>query len=93
MLLNTLMTKVRLQINVWQEVSQQRSDIRKLSDRLLDDIGLTSFHADREGNRPFWDIEEKGESPFKRPYNTELVLKLKRAHFTKVLSIHDLMDE
>jgi len=93
MQLNTLMSKVRLQINVWREATQQRSDIRKLSDHLLDDIGLTRFHAGREGNRPFWNIEQKGESPFKRPNNAELVLKLNRIHFANVLSIHDLMDE
>ncbi len=48
MLLNTMMSKARLQINVWRKVSQQRSDIRKLSNHLLDDIGLTRFHADIE---------------------------------------------
>jgi len=83
MLLNTLMPKVRLQINVWREVSQQRSDIRKLSDHLLDDIGLTSFHAGREGNRSFWDIEEKGEPPSKHPNNTELASKTKTCTLCK----------
>ena len=83
MLLNTLMPKVRLQINVWREVSQQRGDIRKLNDHLLDDIGLTRFHAGREGNRPFWDIEENGESPFKHPNNTELAAKTKTCTLCK----------
>lgn len=62
MLLNTLMSKARLQINVWREVSQQRSDIRKLSDHLLDDIGLSRAHADRAVNRPFWDNTDKYDS-------------------------------
>ena len=53
MLLNTLLSKVRLQIHVSQERSQQRSDIRKLSDHLLDDIGMTRFHAERVVNSPF----------------------------------------
>lgn len=62
MLLNMLISKARLQINVWREVSQQRSDIRKLSDHLLDDIGLHRTHADREINRRFWDTQEKYSS-------------------------------
>ena len=71
MLLNTMMSKARLQINVWRKVSQQRSDIRKLSDHLLEDIGLTRFHADIEVNRPFWDIRESGKSPYGKFENTE----------------------
>jgi uncharacterized protein YjiS (DUF1127 family) len=71
MLLNTLLSKVRLQIHVSQERSQQRSDIRKLSDHLLDDIGMTRFHAERVVNSPFWDIQVNSESPFEHPVNTE----------------------
>jgi uncharacterized protein YjiS (DUF1127 family) len=72
MLLNTLMTKFRFQINVWREVSQQRREIKKLSDHLLDDIGLTRIHADRQVNRPFWDIAENCDSSsFKHHRNTE----------------------
>ena len=72
MLINTLTSKIRLQIKVWRKASQQRSDIRKLSDHLLDDIGLTRFHAEREINRPFWDITTGKESSFKNHRNTGL---------------------
>jgi uncharacterized protein YjiS (DUF1127 family) len=86
MLLNTLMTKVRLQINVWREVSQQRSDIRKLSDHLLDDIGLTRTHADRQVNRPFWDIAEKCDSSsFKHLRNTEIISQVRTCTIFKCI--------
>ena len=86
MLLNTLMSKVRFQINVWREVSQQRSDIRKLSDHLLDDIGLTRTHADREVNRSFWDIAEKGDSSsFKYHRNSEMTSRFRTCTICKCL--------
>lgn len=67
MRINTLISKVRAKLNVWQDVSQQRRDMRKLSDHLLDDIGLAPIHAEREGNRPFWDISDKcNPSTFKQ---------------------------
>jgi len=72
MLISTLLSKVRLQINAWREVSQHRSDIRKLSDHLLDDIGLTRTHAEREINRPFWDITEKYDSSVSRHHRNNV---------------------
>ena len=86
MRLNTLMSKVRLQINVWREATQQRSDIRKLSDHLLDDIGLTRTSADREVNRPFWDIAEKGDSSsFKYHRNSEMTSRFRTCTICKCL--------
>jgi uncharacterized protein YjiS (DUF1127 family) len=71
MLLNTLLSKIRLQIHVSREVSRKRRDIRRLSDHLLDDIGMTHFHAKRVVNSPFWDMQENSEPPSEHPVNTE----------------------
>ena len=71
MLLNTLLSQVRLQIHVSREVSRQRRDIKRLSNHLLDDIGMTRFHAERVINSPFWDIQVNSESPSEHPVNTE----------------------
>jgi len=85
MLLNTLLSQVRLQIHVSREVSRQRRDIKRLSNHLLDDIGMTRFHAERVINSPFWDIQENSEPPSEHPVNTEATYKTKTCpHFKGV---------
>jgi uncharacterized protein YjiS (DUF1127 family) len=38
----------------WRRRAGQRDDLRRLTDRQLDDIGLTRAEAEREAAKPFW---------------------------------------
>jgi len=37
-------------------VSRQRRELVRMSDQQLHDIGVTRDDAEREANRPFWDL-------------------------------------
>ena len=39
---------------VWLERARQRSALRDLDDRALDDIGIGRPEAEREARKPFW---------------------------------------
>lgn len=41
----------------WAEVSTQRRRLLSLSDRMLEDIGISHDQARLEGARSFWDIQ------------------------------------
>jgi len=41
-------------IRRWRRTARDRRDLLKLSDALLEDIGLTRADIAREANRPFW---------------------------------------
>ncbi len=38
----------------WQRRANERNDMRHLSDRMLDDMGITRADANIEANKPFW---------------------------------------
>jgi uncharacterized protein YjiS (DUF1127 family) len=49
---------------VWQERGRQRRALRRLDDRLLDDIGVTRAAATREAGAPFWRFgPRRGRTP------------------------------
>lgn len=56
MLIMTLATQLKNRIGQFREVSRQRRELRRISDHLLKDIGLSRVDADREAARPFWDL-------------------------------------
>lgn len=41
-------------INVWISRNQQRRALRRLDARLLRDIGVNHYDAQREAEKPFW---------------------------------------
>jgi uncharacterized protein YjiS (DUF1127 family) len=41
-------------IPLWLERTRQRRDLRGLDARLLTDIGLSRYDAEREAAKPFW---------------------------------------
>lgn len=45
---------------IWRaiEVRRQRDDLSKLDDRALADIGVTRHEANKEANRPVWDLTQ-----------------------------------
>lgn len=40
----------------WLEVRRQRRHLLSMSDAMLRDIGLSRADAEREADRPFWDL-------------------------------------
>lgn len=38
----------------WRERARERRQLQTMSDRLLNDIGLTRADTERETNKPFW---------------------------------------
>ena len=65
MLLTGLFKRGWKQIRVWREIAHERSELRRLSETLARDIGISRTDAEREADRPFWD--------YNRP--TDCVLK------------------
>ena len=45
---------LRTQLQIWQERSAGRGELRGLTDRDLRDIGVTRSEAEAEGRKPFW---------------------------------------
>ena len=45
-------------------VARQRRQLRHLSDRQLDDLGLTRGAAEREAQRPLWDLPKRHRGNF-----------------------------
>ena len=62
MLLWTLAKRGWDQVIMWREISRQRNELRRLSESLAKDIGISRAEAEREADRHFWDYdrEEQG---------------------------------
>jgi len=58
MLLTTAIARINHRLVTWQSVSRQRRELRRISDHLLKDVGLSRVDADREAARPFWDTDD-----------------------------------
>lgn len=41
-------------VAVWYRNYKTRKALAEMSDRLLDDIGISSYEAGQESRRPFW---------------------------------------
>ena len=55
MLLSALMKKGWNQIRMWREIAHERRELRRLSEAIAKDIGISRAEAEREADRPFWD--------------------------------------
>ena len=55
MLLSALMRRGWNQLRLWREVSRERRELRRLSEYIAKDIGISRADAEREADRPFWD--------------------------------------
>jgi uncharacterized protein YjiS (DUF1127 family) len=47
------------QIKMWREIARERSELRRLSETLAKDIGISRAEAEREADRPFWDCNRQ----------------------------------
>jgi len=52
--LAVLMRAVVAMVLAWRRRAGKRDDLRRLTDRQLDDIGLSRAEAEREAAKPFW---------------------------------------
>ncbi len=66
MLLSVLMKRSWDKIRMWREISRQRSELRRLSEFLSKDIGISRAEAEREADRPFWDYDREVSSVLPR---------------------------
>ncbi len=55
MLLSASMKRGWSKIRLWREISRERSELRRLSEHIAKDIGISRADAEREADRPFWD--------------------------------------
>lgn len=56
-LVNQILTKIQ----IWRQISAQRSQLNELSDNILKDIGLSRIDAEREASRYFLDSGSKSD--------------------------------
>ncbi|WP_372572829.1 DUF1127 domain-containing protein [Ruegeria jejuensis] len=54
-LLAALAVRFAATVTRWEQRRRTRVNLSYLDDRLLSDVGLTRWQADRESARPFWD--------------------------------------
>ncbi len=66
MLLVGLFKRGWKQIRVWREVAHERGELRRLSEVLAKDIGISRAEAEREADRPFWDYARPADCVPKR---------------------------
>ena len=49
-------------IRMWREIARQRSQLRRFSEYLAKDIGISRVDAEREADRHFWDYQDEGQA-------------------------------
>ena len=50
-----LADKIVARLLLWRQVAVQREELGRMSDELLNDIGISRAEAVHEAHRPFWD--------------------------------------
>lgn len=62
MMMFSLANKVLAKILFWREIHMERSQLSRMSEDLLKDIGISKVEADHEARRPFWDTAAFADS-------------------------------
>jgi uncharacterized protein YjiS (DUF1127 family) len=57
MLLSALIKRNWDKIRLWRQIAHERSELRRLSEFIAKDIGISRADAEREADRPFWDSD------------------------------------
>jgi uncharacterized protein YjiS (DUF1127 family) len=52
--MNTVINQFKSRIAEWRRRSRSRSELRRLADADLRDLGVTRCDAESEGGKPFW---------------------------------------
>ena len=61
MLLSVYLKKVWDKVRMWREIARQRNQLRRYSEYLAKDIGISRADAEREAERHFWDYQDHGQ--------------------------------
>lgn len=59
MLLSALIKRGWDKVRMWREIARQRNQLRRFSEYLAKDIGISRADAEREADRPFWDYQRE----------------------------------
>lgn len=59
MLLSVLIKRGWDKVRMWREIARQRNQLRRFSEYLAKDIGISRADAEREADRPFWDYQRE----------------------------------
>lgn len=59
MLLSALIKRSWDKVRMWREIARQRNQLRRFSEYLAKDIGISRADAEREADRPFWDYQDE----------------------------------
>ena len=62
MLLSATMKNGWNKIRLWCEIARERRELRRLSEYIAKDIGISRSELEREADRPFWDYDRDRES-------------------------------
>lgn len=73
MLLSVLVKRGWVKVRMWREISRQRNELRRLSESLAKDIGISRADAEREADRPFWDYEQEEQGVIQARGNADKV--------------------
>ena len=57
MLLSALIKRGWDKVKMWREIARQRNQLRRFSEYLAKDIGISRADAEREADRHFWDYQ------------------------------------
>jgi uncharacterized protein YjiS (DUF1127 family) len=55
MLLSATMRNGWNKVRLWREIARERRELRRLSEYIAKDIGISRSELEREADRPFWD--------------------------------------
>lgn len=66
MLLSVFLKRGWTTIKIWRQVSWERKQLRRLSEHLAKDIGISRAEAEREAERPFWDHDRPVDGVLKQ---------------------------
>jgi len=57
MLLCAFIKRGWVKVQMWREIARQRNQLRRFSEHLAKDIGISRVDAEREADRHFWDYQ------------------------------------
>ena len=88
MILISIANKMLAKILFWRSVSGQRKDLRRMSDDLLKDIGISRTDADREGKRIFWDHSPFEDVSLRRQTGSVSKMSERKTNFDSYRNAH-----
>lgn len=73
--LGKLLQRIGKTITRWDQLGQQRQQLREMDDRLLKDIGLSSADVERIAGKRFWDDPLQSRNQMDQRYRTGTGIK------------------